>query len=343
MISFLTTSLIAVAAVALATWTAGAIYFDLLKSSRWGAVFIAIWIAAAIGAIVFWHPIWKPFLLLLAIFTPIAWWWFSQQPSHDRNWDPNFARLPRIELTGDEIIASNVRDTEYRTLQENTPRYETRRYRLSLLQAADVAIAYWGSRWMCHPMFVFDFGADGRMCISIEVRYRVGQRYSLLRSFYRQQELMYVVCDERDAILRRTKFQSGQDLYLYRLYSPAIAVRTFLFEYANSINSIAEKPRWYHGLTTNCTTSIYSQGRGHIHWDWRILFNGTLDRMLYDNQLLDQHLPFDELKKQSWINEIANAAPQEGFGDYLRQKLPGYRFSFEPKLTPVVSSEGQIA
>jgi hypothetical protein len=335
MIAFLTTCLIGVAAVVIATWTAGAIYFDLLNSPRWGAAFVVFWIGAAIGLIAFWHPIWKPFLLLLVIFTPIAWWWYSQKPSHERNWDPNFARLPRFELSGDSISVENVRDTEYRTFHDNTPRFETRQYRLSQLQAVDVLVAYWGSRWMCHPMFVFDFGADGRLCISIEVRYRVGQRYSLLRSFYRQQELMYVACDERDAILRRTKFQSGQDLYLYRLLSPPIAVRSFLFEYANSINSIADQPQWYHGLTNNCTTSIYSQGRGRIHWDWRMLFNGALDRMLYDNQLLHQQLPFIELKRQSWINEIADSAPKDDFGDFLRQRLSGYNpaFGADPRLT----------
>jgi hypothetical protein len=63
---------------------------------------------------------------------------------------------------------------------------------------------------MSHPMFVFDFGPDGRVCISIEVRYRIGQDYNMMRSLYRQQELVYIVCDERDAILRRTKYSADE-------------------------------------------------------------------------------------------------------------------------------------
>jgi hypothetical protein len=46
---------------------------------------------------------------------------------------------------------------------------------------------------MSHPVLVFDFGADGRVCVSIDVRYRKGQTYSILRSFYRQQELIVLV------------------------------------------------------------------------------------------------------------------------------------------------------
>jgi hypothetical protein len=132
------------------------------------------------------------------------------------------------------------------------------------------------------------------------------------------------VSDERDAILRRTKFLTGHDLYLYRLHADDLAVRQFFLEYAATVNALANEPRWYHGLTTNCTTSVYTQGRGHIRWDWRMLINGALDKLLYDRQLLDQSMPFARLKELSWINDVANRAPTDGFGEYLRAKLPGY-------------------
>jgi len=135
---------------------------------------------------------------------------------------------------------------------------------------------------------------------------------------------MYVVCDERDAILRRTKFLKNHDLYLFRLHTTALAMRQFFLEYTNSINAIAAQPRWYHGLTTNCTTSIYAQGRGRMKWDWRMLFNGKLDELMYDRRLIDEGLPFQALKEQSWINDVANAAPAEDFGDALRRELPAY-------------------
>jgi hypothetical protein len=87
---------------------------------------------------------------------------------------------------------------------------------------------------------------------------------------------------------------------------------------------VLESPRWYHGVTANCTTSIYLQRKGNMAWDWRLLFNGGLDRMLYGRKRLDQSQPFETLKQQSLVNEIANLASRENFGDYLRFQLPGY-------------------
>jgi hypothetical protein len=317
-------SLVYLVGVIIVFWTAGAIFFDAASASWKGAVAAVAWIALALGAFVLWQPVWKPFLSLVLFEGIFVWWWFSLEPSHFREWDRNFSRLPSMAIEGDMITIEGVRNTEYRSIEDCMAQYETRSYHLSNLRGADLLILEWGSPWMCHPMFVFDFGCDGRVCISIEVRYRVGQKYSLLRSLYRQQELMFVVSDERDAILRRTKWLEGHDLYLYHVRSDALALRRFFFEYANSINALSAQPRWYHGLTTNCTTSIYAQGRGHIKWDRRMLFNGALDRMMYDRQLLDQNMPFDELKKLSRVNNVANEAPLDDFGDSIRRELPGY-------------------
>ena len=273
---------------------------------------------------ILWQPVWKPFLLILAMLGLFLVWWFSQKPSGDRDWAPGLERLPQVTRDWDWATIQNVRNTDYRSLEDFTPHYETRTYHLSNLVGVDALIAFWGSRWMSHPMCVFDFGPDGRVCISIEVRYRRGQQYNLLRSLYRQQELVYVVCDERDAILRRTKFATGEDVYLYRLDATEDECRQYFMEYAEQINSLVDRPCWYQGLTTNCTTSIYFQRHGKMVWDWRLLVNGRLDRMIYDHRWLEQRLPFDELKRQSHVNPIANRAPADGFGDYLRHELPGY-------------------
>ncbi|MBL9161656.1 MAG: DUF4105 domain-containing protein [Planctomycetaceae bacterium] len=312
------------ASIAIVHWTAGAIYYDVFYGGYKGAFFAATWITFWLVALTLWRPLWAPFVLQVVAFVVLCSWWRTLRPSQSRRWDPYFFRTARISMNRDVVTIENLRNSDYYGIGDGLPRYETRTYHLSRLCGVDALIVTWGSQCMSHPMFVFNFGAEGRVCISIEVRYREGQTFSFLRSLYRQQELMYVVCDERDAILRRTRFLSGHDLYLYRLQVDDIASRQFFLEFATSVNSLAEEPRWYHGLTTNCTTSVYAQGRGHIRWEWRMLFNGSLDRLLYDRCLLDQRLPFADLKKLSWINDIANEASRDGFGDFLRKRLPGY-------------------
>jgi len=314
-------------AIALVTtlWIAGAIYFDVGRGRSFAWPLTLLWILAVVSAFLFWKPSWQPLLALLALFTLFLYWWFSLQPSNDRDWDPNFAVLPRFDIDGDQVRVQNVRDTEYRTLTDFTPRYETRNYRLSHLKSVDVAITFWGSPWLCHPMLSFDFGNEGRICISIEVRYRAGQRYGFFSSLYRQHEIMYVVSDERDAILKRSKYSENHDVYLYRVYAEAEKVSQVFLEYVVSVNELFDKPRWYHGLTSNCTTTVYRQRAQEVDWDWRWLFNGKLSEMLYDHGRLDKSLPMAELKQQSKVNEIANRAPHERFGDFIRRELPAYR------------------
>jgi hypothetical protein len=51
---------------------------------------------------------------------------------------------------------------------------------------------------------------------------------------------------------------------------------------------------------------------------------------MYEQGFLDQSVPFESLKQQSRVNEIANSAPADGFGDYVRRELSGYRSPREP-------------
>jgi hypothetical protein len=227
--------------------------------------------------------------------------------------------LPRAECAGDAITIANVRNFDYRTLDDFTPSYESRTVHLANLRGADLIFFNWGSRWMSHPVFVFDFGPDGRMCISIEVRYRKNQDFSILRSFYRQQESIFLAACERDVILRRTRF--GQKALFYRFFASPEELRFAFLDYVDSINSIYESPRWYHGMCANCTTSFYRMPGSRVRCDWRVIANDRLDKALYEAGRLDRTFPFLELQRCADLTAIANNAPAEGFGDHIRREL----------------------
>jgi hypothetical protein len=302
-------------------WIAGAIYYDVCRggrSARWVAVG---WVAGVIALFAAWQPLWQPFAVLLGMGAIFLTWWLSQEPSLNREWDPSVAVLPRAVRAGDAITIENVRNFDYRSLDDFTPRYETRTVHLGNLHAADIVFFNWGSPWMSHPVLVFDFECDGRLCISIEVRFRKGQNYSILRSLYRQQELIFVVADERDIILRRTKHCQGQVAHLYHFNADRKELRAAFLGYVETINSLCESPRWYHGLCANCTTSFYRLPSRRVRWDWRVIANGRLDKALYEAGRLDRSLPFAELRQFAYVNEIANRAPEGGFGDHIRREL----------------------
>jgi hypothetical protein len=231
------------------------------------------------------------------------------------------AVLPRAVRQGDVVAIENVRNFQYRSLDDVTRRYETRTLHLANLKAADLLFFYWGSPWMSHPVLVFDFGSDGRICMSIEVRYRKGQTFSIIRSWYRQQELIFVAADERDVILGRTKYGPSQEAYLYRFHASPEELRIAFLDYVGAINSLYETPRWYHGLFANCTTTFYRLPHSRFRLDWRVFANGRLDRALYEAGRLDRTLPFQELRRNASLNVVANSAPMDGFGDHIRREL----------------------
>ena len=305
-------------------WAAGALYLDLPASPpvRSGAAVAWALVTVALEA----FGGWRGKLALLAGFVGVAAWWSTLRPRQDRDWAPQVAVLAYATREGDQVTVHNVRNFEYRSATNFTPRYEVRTYDLGALRALDLFINYWGSSLMAHPILSFDFGPQGHLCFSIEVRPERGEGYSMLGGLYRKYELIYVAADERDAVRLRTNF-NGEDVYLYRLTIPPQAARTRFMEYIHRLNQLHERPAWYNAVTANCTTSIRAQraAADRARWDWRILVNGYADRMLYEHHALAGALPCPDLKARACINQRARAAGDApDFSARIRAGAPGF-------------------
>ena len=315
-------SLAWIAAVICAAWAVGALYFDFPKAGA----FVAVLFFIALVAIVLFVPgkILK-LASVLGAFAVVVSWWLTLKPSTDRAWQPDVARTAWADIHGDEVTIHNVRNCDYRTATDFTPHWEMRTVRISQITGMDVAINYWGSPWIAHPIVSFQFSDGLPLCFSIETRKTIGQQYSTLEGFYRQYTLIYIVADERDVIRLRTNYRQ-EEVYLYHtLASPAQARERFR-EYINTVNALNERPRWYNAVTSNCTTSIRAQRAVNLRvpWDWRILLNGKADEMLYqDHAIATGGLSFTELKQRSLVDERARAADQDpDFSRTIREGLP---------------------
>ena len=133
--------------------------------------------------------------------------------------------------------------------------------------------------------------------------------------------------DERDLVRLRTNYRKDEMVYLYRLNGKKKVFREIFLDYIRYINRLKNRPEWYNALTGNCTTQIRGHTKpytGKTKWDWRILFNGQLDEMAYENGLLNQSLAFETLKLKSIINKRARTLDQhQDFSIQIRQELPG--------------------
>src|SRR6266513_1494690 len=310
------------AALACAAWAFGALYFDF---PRIGALAAISFVIALCAIIIFFRGKLLKLGIVFAACALVAAWWLTLKPSNDRAWQPDVAQTAWAEINGNEVTVHNVRNCDYSTETDFTPHWETRTVRLSQITGMDVAINYWGSPWISHPIVSFQFADALPLCFSIETRRTIGQKYSALAGLYRQYTLIYIVADERDVIRLRTNYRR-EDVYLYRtLASPAQARERFL-EYIKAMNMLHQHPRWYNEVTANRTTSIRTQRsvNERAPWDWRMLINGEADELLYERHaIVTGGLPFSELKQRSLINERARAADNSpDFSQLIRESLP---------------------
>ena len=301
--------LCAVVGLIAAAWAFGAVWFD----GPFGAgnkLAAALLTAVFVVVLIFVRPFWRKLGVFVALFAGLLGWWLTLSPTNNANWQPDVAQQAWADVQGDEVTFHNVRNCDYRTETDYTPHWETRTVRLSQITGIDLAINYWGSPWIAHPIVSFQFADAPPLCFSIEMRKKLGQSYSPIGGLYRQFELIYIVADERDVIRLRTNYRN-EDVYLYRTtISPAQARERFL-EYIHSLNALRNNPRWYNAITTNCTTSIRTQHppNERAPWDWRILLNGKGDELLYERRrIVTGGLPFPELKARSLIDARAHAA-----------------------------------
>ena len=306
-------------------WAAGALYFDFPMAALRLPLSIAF-LVVILALVIFLRDALRKLTAAIIACGLVTLWWFTLRPSNDRDWQPDVAETAWAEQNGDMITLHNVRNCDYRTETDYTPRWETRTVDLSHLTGIDLAITYWGSPWIAHPIVSFQFSDALPICFSIEARKTTSQTYSLLGSIYRRFTLIYIAADERDLIRLRSNYRPGEDVYLYHvLTSPARAQGRFL-EYIKSLNALKNHPRWYNALTTNCTTSIRTQHEAseRMPWDWRILVNGKGDEMLYERHLIaTSGLSFAELKQRSLINKRAQAANDDPqFSQRIREGLP---------------------
>lgn len=261
------------------------------------------------------------------LFVILLVWWLSISPSNDREWQKEVAVLPYATFNENLVTVHNVRNFEYRTETDFTVRHDDRTYDLRELNSVDLLAVYWMGPEIAHIFLSFGFG-DDYLAISIEARKERTEGYSSFKGFFKQYELFYAVGDERDVVRVRTNYRRDppEDVHLFRVNVPQENIKRVFLDYMQKINKLREQPEFYNTLTTNCTNTILIHSHvnpDHLPFSWKVLLSGYVPEYVYDAGRLDSSLAFDELFKQSHINERAQLADQDpDFSLSIRKGLP---------------------
>jgi hypothetical protein len=311
--------------ILLTAWCAGALYYSGPGGARTRTILAIAFPLATLLAFAVLPRRGRTLTGFLVLAVVVIVWWTFIPATNERDWQTDVSVTPWVSQDGDRITIHGVRNFEYRSETDFTPRWEDRTYDLNQLDSGDLIAVYWAGKAIAHIMVSFGFGGRDYVAVSIETRKARGQSYSTLAGIYKQYELVYVVGDERDLIGLRTSYRKPpEDVYVYRVKTPRENLRRVFLDYMKTMNDMREHPQFYNTLTTNCTTTVLLHTRvnqGSPPWSWKILLSGYVPQYVYELGRLDTSVPFAELERRALVNDRARGIERDpAFSQRIRQK-----------------------
>ena len=260
-----------------------------------------------------------------AAFATLLVWWHFLPASNDHIWADDVAQMTSGVVDGQDVTLNNVRNFDWRSNSDYTPRWETRHYDLDKLRSVDMIMSYWSGPAIAHMLVSFGFESADYVVFSVEIRRRKGEDFSEIGGFFKEFELSIIAADERDVIRVRTNVR-GEDDYLYRIQMPVSAMRSLFLAYIGQANSLVHSPRFYNTVTANCATLVYHMMKrivSPLPLNYSLLLTGYLPEYVYRIGGLTSHYSFEELRALGRITERAKAADHsESFSTDIRRGVP---------------------
>ncbi len=304
-------------------WGGLALWYQLPFGMAGNLGCLVVW--AAIGFAVLWLEFkgraWRALVVLVPVMIGLFYWWSTITPSLSRIWADDVAQTVTGTLNGNEVTLSNVRNFEWRSPTDYTPRWEVRSYQLDDLESVDVFLSYWSNPAIAHTLVSFGFNGGDHVVFSAEIRKERHEQFSEIGGFFKQFELAMIAADERDIIRLRTNIRK-EDVYRYRLNLKPEMRQALFLSYLDKANHLATMAKFYNTITANCTTVIFDMVRAitpELPFDYRLVFSGFLPGYLYDLGAIDRQKPLDQVIKQASINKRAlDAAADPDFSAKIR-------------------------
>ena len=149
--------LVAVVVTAMTIWAVGALYYSPLVPENWRFLVVVSYAAITIAAFLLLPGRVRTLFGFTLLFALLVVLYFQIPASNERDWQPEVAVTPWAERVGDLITIHGVRNLDYRTETDFTPRWEPRTYNLNKLDSVDLVAVYWAGKAIAHIMLSFGF------------------------------------------------------------------------------------------------------------------------------------------------------------------------------------------
>jgi len=324
-IPILATLLLSLTVAVVAVWGTLALWFKAPRGAR--VISAALWTALGVGCIgAFWCGRLGTGVATFALAHGLLLiWWKSLRPSNDREWANDVAQTVGGTIDGSVVTLDKVRDFEWRSNTDYTPRWTTRSYDLARLHSIDMIVSVWARPAIAHMLISFGFSQDDYVAFSVEIRRDKRQSFSEIGGFFKEFELVVIAADERDIVRLRTNVRREQT-HLFRLNLEPEVMRALFLAYVAEANALVREPRFYHTIMRNCTTVLYRMLRRIVRrlpFSYRVLLSGYMPEYFYSIGYLDQRYPLEELRKLGYVSERGRLADASAtYSTDIRRGIP---------------------
>lgn len=285
-----------------------------------GLLWLLIW-APAVKAAFRTHA-WRACALTASVALAFAWGWL--EPSHDREWVPDQARLPWAEWREDDFEIHNVRNARYRSTDDFDLEWVTRTHSLADCSSVDYIVEpFAGWRGPAHTFLSFGFDDGRRLCISAEIRREIGEEFAPLPGIFRNYEVMYVVGDELDVLALRVNHRKNP-VNIYPTRATREQAQQLLRAMLERVNLLREAPEYYNTILNNCTTSIVrpvSELMSRtIPRGYRTILPGYSDGIALEMGWLDHDGSLESLRQRFRVHPLPEVEDSSAWSAALRAK-----------------------
>jgi hypothetical protein len=270
-----------------------------------------------------------------AVIAVVAWWlaavFVLRQPSHDRDWEFGFERLPSITIDDGVLSIRNLRD--YRLGEDGVvrPGFVNRTLALDDIERAWFlvepfpALPIQGYKGIAHTYFAFDVRGQPPITVSIEARRERGEAFNVASGLLNEFELMYIWATEEDTTIKRVLDQ-GNDVYMFPLLMPRESVIRLVERLAATTADLERQPRFYNSFTSNCTSELAVAANrvrpGAIPVSIAWWLPGYSVDQLYELGYIPHDRPLEEVRSRHYISDIVREIHADpAFSARLRASL----------------------
>src|SRR3989344_3053151 len=257
---------------------------------------------------------------------------FFKKPSNHREWSADQALLPYADfLDRGNVLVHHVRNIHYRTQNDYDVNYYDGVYDANAIDSVWFLLSRLSLPGVAHTLLSFRFRDGQTLALSVEVRKKSGEKFSLLRMLPRQYELMYVLADERDVVRLRLSILKERT-YFFPLRIQSTQASKILRDALLRANQMRERPEFYHPTFNNSTNNLMRHVRsGGIilpRAHWRYVFPATLTSLFESYGLLPLGETCPTIEEKYFISPLSeHCEDNEHFARCIRGELSS---DFEP-------------